>query len=174
MHKLPKMIEYIQLWPSSFLEIPDLEEAISKLPTSGQFLLRNTAISEPDEQELRGAELSLDKAWANSSGLSEEPTIMRETIALKANNAAYELAAAPAGAGKGVWTIAFGSSDSNPNNHDSTLAPVVDEAGRPVMDRVYNKPIYSNSAITLSVPEKIKIHPVQYETGLTWILAALP
>lgn len=135
---------------------------------------RNSVIQNADEQELIGSVLSLDKAWANSSSSSDAPNVTRETIALSANNTAYELATATVGTGRGIWTISFGASKTNTDNQEATLAPVIDQAGNPVIDELYNKPMYSNSAITLSIPEKVKIHPVYYETEITWILAALP
>lgn len=99
---------------------------------------------------------------------------MRETIALNSIGSAYEVATARAGSGKGVWTIAFGASDTNSSKQPATLTPVVDQTGKPVIDSHYSKPVYSNSAITLSIPETTKIHPVEYQTEITWILAKLP
>lgn len=135
---------------------------------------RNTVIQNVDEQELAGAVLSLDKGWANSSGTSGSPTVTRETIALNSIGTAYELGTASAGNGRGVWTIAFGASETNNNNMESTLTPVLDGAGNAVIDEFSGKPAYSNSAISLTIPKQTKIHPVQYGTELTWILGELP
>lgn len=134
----------------------------------------NSIIQEKEEQELKGAVLSLDKGWANSSGPSEAPTVTRETIALSSIGTAYEVATAENNSGKGVWTIAFGASETNTSDQPITLTPVVDASNNPVMDTTYNKPVYSNSAITLTVPETTVIHPVEYQTKITWILANLP
>ncbi|MDA9470508.1 WxL domain-containing protein [Enterococcus sp. 5H] len=135
---------------------------------------RNTVIQEASEQELSGAVLSLDKGWANSSGNSGSPTVTRETIALNSIGTAYELATATAGNGRGVWTIAFGASETNSNNMENTLSPVVDAAGNAVRDEFSGKPAYHNSAISLTIPTATKIYPVQYATEITWILAELP
>lgn len=135
---------------------------------------RNTVIQEAEERELHGAILSLDKAWANSSGTSQAPTVTRETIALDAIGTAYELARAEAGNGRGVWTIAFGASETNVSNQVNTLQPVLNEYGEVFIDERYQKPVYSNSAITLAIPDSTKIHPVQYDTAITWILGELP
>ena len=160
----------------SYIQITD-QRATSTgwtLQVKQETQFKNTVIQEAGEQELKGAVLSLDKGWANSSSTSEAPTVMRETIALDAIGSAYQVAAAPAGAGRGVWTISFGASDTNANHQETTLAPIIDAKGQAVMDQEYNKPAYSNSAITLSIPETTKIYPVQYETEITWLLAELP
>lgn len=133
----------------------------------------NAIIQKNAEKELKGAILSLDKGWANSSSPSEAPTVTRETIALSIGSA-QEVATASAGKGRGVWTIAFGASNTNKSKQDTTLSPLLDKKGKAVRDQEYQKAAYSNSAITLSVPENTKIYPVQYETKITWLLAELP
>ncbi|MGM0217979.1 WxL domain-containing protein [Enterococcus sp. AZ126] len=160
----------------SYIQITDQQAESSgwTLQVKQNYQFTNPIIQETSEQDLKGAVLSLDKGWANSSGTSEAPTVMRETIALNSIGSAYEVATARAGSGKGVWTIAFGASDTNSSKQPVTLTPVVDQAGKPVIDSIYNKPVYSNSAITLSIPEATKIHPVEYQTEITWILAKLP
>lgn len=160
----------------SYIQITDQQAESSgwSLQVKQNYQFTNPIIQETNEQDLKGAVLSLDKGWANSSGTSEAPTVMRETIALNSIGSAYEVATARAGSGKGVWTIAFGASDTNSSNQPVTLTPVVDQAGKPVIDSIYTKPVYSNSAITLSIPEATKIHPVEYQTEITWILAKLP
>lgn len=135
---------------------------------------RNTVIQEAGEQALTGAVLSLDKGWANSNSTSGSPTVTRETIALNSIGTAYELASATAGNGRGVWTIAFGASETNSNQLENTLSPALDAAGNPVIDEFSGKPAYHNSAISLTIPNATKIYPVQYATELTWILAELP
>ncbi|MGX7136394.1 WxL domain-containing protein [Enterococcus silesiacus] len=134
----------------------------------------NPVIQKQEEQTLVGAYLSLDKGWANSSGDSQAPTVTRETIGLNAINTAYEVATASPGTGRGVWTIAFGASEANSNQQSATLKPLKDSDGKAVIDEVYKKPAYTNSAVSLTIPESTKIYPVQYETEITWILAKLP
>lgn len=126
------------------------------------------------QQELTGAVLSLDQAWANSSGESESPTVTRETVALNGIGAAYELATASPGSGKGVWTIAFGASSTNTNNQNNTMSPAYGAEGQRISDTFSGKPAYYNSAIQLTIPERTQIQPITYETEVTWILAALP
>lgn len=144
------------------------------LQVKQNYQFRNTTIQKKSEQELTGAVLSLDKGWANSSGTSGSPIVAQETIALNAIGTAYELATATAGNGRGVWTIAFGASETNRNNMENTLSPVVDTAGNPAIDEFSGKPAYQNSAISLTLPSTTAIYPVQYATDLTWILAELP
>ncbi|OJG84743.1 hypothetical protein RV15_GL002888 [Enterococcus silesiacus] len=134
----------------------------------------NPVIQNKEEQSLVGAYLSLDKGWANSSGTSTPPAVTRETIGLNAIDTAYEVATAAPNTGRGVWTIAFGASDMNSDDQPVTLKPLVDKNGKAIMDEEYQKPAYTNSAITLTVPESTKIYPVQYQTEITWILAELP
>lgn len=125
-------------------------------------------------QELTGAVLSLDQAWANSSGASESPTVTRETVALNGIGAAYELATAKPGSGQGVWTIAFGASNTNTNNQNNTMTPAYDAKGQRITDIFSGKPAYYNSVIQLMIPVRTNIQPITYETEVTWILAALP
>ena len=160
----------------SFIQITDQRTNSTgwTLQVKQNHQFRNTVIQEASEQELSGAVLSLDKGWANSSGNSGSPTVTRETIALNSIGTAYELATATAGNGRGVWTIAFGASETNSNNMENTLSPVVDAAGNAVMDEFSGKPAYHNSAISLTIPTATKIYPVQYATEITWILAELP
>lgn len=135
---------------------------------------QNAVIQKREEQELLGAYLSLDNGWAKSSSTSPAPTVTRETIALNSMDTVYEVATATKGAGRGVWTIAFGASETNSDNQTTTLKPLVDKEGHAVLDEEYQKPAYTNSAITLTVPNAINVYPVQYETKITWILAELP
>ncbi|MDA9472833.1 WxL domain-containing protein [Enterococcus sp. 5H] len=160
----------------SYIQITD-QRTVSTgwtLQVKQEHQFRNRIIQEANEQQLEGAVLSLDKGWANSSGTSAPPTVTRETVALNANGAAHELAIASAESGRGVWTIAFGASETNSNNMVNTLSPAIDRSGNVVIDEFSGKPAYYNSAITLTIPNTTKIHPVQYETTLTWILAELP
>ncbi|GGC76876.1 WxL domain-containing protein [Enterococcus wangshanyuanii] len=160
----------------SYIQITDQQADSSgwTLQVKQEKQFTNPIIQNVEEQELKGAVLSLDKGWANSSSISEAPTVTRETIALNSIGSAYEVATARKNSGKGIWTITFGASESNTNNQPHTLTPVVDASHKPIIDQTYNKPVYSNSAITLTVPETTVIHPVEYQTEITWILAKLP
>lgn len=160
----------------SYIQITDQQADSSgwNLQVKQETQFKNAIIQEAGEQELKGAVLSLDQGWANSNSTSEAPTVTRETIALNSIGAAYEVATARSGGGKGVWTIAFGASDTNKNGQAHTLTPVTDAAGKPLIDRTYNKPVYNNSTITLTIPQNTVIHPVEYQTEITWILAKLP
>ena len=160
----------------NYIQITDQQADSSgwTLQVKQNYQFMNPIIQNEKERELIGAVLSLDKGWANSSGISEAPTVMRETIAINSIGSAYEVATAKAGSGKGVWTITFGASETNSSNQPVTLKPVVDQSGKPVIDSMYQKPVYSNSAITLTIPETTKIYPVDYQTEITWLLAKLP
>lgn len=138
------------------------------------FQFKNTIKEALADQELKGAVLSLDGAWANSSSSSEAPTVTRDTVELTAIGTTYELARADMGAGRGVWTVAFGASNTNSNQQTTTLSPILNKEGLPVIDTRTGKPSYENSAISLSVPESTKIHPVDYRTELTWIVSSAP
>ncbi|WP_348921399.1 WxL domain-containing protein [Enterococcus rotai] len=160
----------------SYVQLTD-QRALStgwSLQVKQETQFHNPIIQETGEQELKGAVLSLDKGWANSSSSSEAPVVTRETIALNTIGSTYEVATAAAGTGQGVWTISFGASDTNTGHQKPTLTPVKDEAGRPILEKEFNKPAYQNSAITLTIPETTVIHPVHYETKITWLLAELP
>ena len=130
--------------------------------------------SDANSNELKGAVLSLDQAWANSIGNSPAPTVTRNTIAIQNFDMAYELATAKPNAGRGVWTIAFGASSTNQNTQKNTLEALVDEKGQAIMDTRVNKQAHSNSAIKLDIPENVQIKPQKYKTKLTWILGAMP
>lgn len=151
---------------------PDASGWTLQVKQNTQF--HNSVIQNAAEQELTGAVLSLDKGWANSSGTSGIPTVTRNTIALSEIGAAYTVATASEGQGKGVWTIEFGASSGNTSGQENTLKALTDDEGNAVMDSSYSKQAYSNSAVSLKIPETTKIYPVQYQTELTWILAELP
>ncbi|WP_265459739.1 WxL domain-containing protein [Enterococcus sp. HY326] len=130
-------------------------------------------IQDLEHQQLDGAVLSFDKGWANSID-SGTPTVTRDTLAINQMGTAYTVATATSGQGAGVWLISFGASGENNANQENTLTAVTDEKGEPVLDATYNKPVYRNSAVSLSVPVATKIYPVQYTTTLTWTLEAGP
>ncbi|MHC5372560.1 WxL domain-containing protein [Enterococcus sp. LJL120] len=131
-------------------------------------------IQDLDNQELEGAVLSFGNGWANSSSNSNLPTVSRDTLAINEMNTAYTVATAANGQGTGVWTISFGASGENTSNQENTLTALTDSAGNPVMNSTFNKQVYSNSAVSLSVPDTTQIYPVQYTTTLTWTLTAGP
>lgn len=160
----------------SYIQITDQRAQATgwSIQVKQNYQFRNPIIQGATEQELHGAILSLDRGWSNSSSESKAPTVTRETIALTAMNTFYDVAVAKDDGGQGVWTIAFGASDSNKNHQASTLAAIKDEGGEIVTDTTYGKPAYENSAITLTIPEATKIYPVEYETTLTWLLGELP
>lgn len=159
----------------SYIQITDQRATSTgwSLQVKQETQFKNSVIQTLSEQELNGAVLSLDKGWSNSSSSGEGPTVTRETLALDIG-VAYQVANATAGAGRGVWTIEFGASSTNKNNQENTLTPLKDSKNKSIVDPEYQKPAYSNSAIKLSIPEKTKIYPVQYETTITWLLAELP
>lgn len=138
------------------------------------YQFRNSIIQDVAEQELRGAEISLDKGWANSSSASKGPIVTRETMTMAAMDTYYQVATARQEEGKGTWLISFGASGENKKNQENTIKPLKNELGELLLDEQEEKPVYSNSAVSLRIPENIKIHPVEYETTFTWVLGALP
>ncbi|OEH82582.1 hypothetical protein BCR26_13060 [Enterococcus rivorum] len=161
----------------SYIQITDQREQASswslQVKQSGQF--KNNVIQEKEEQELNGAIFSLDKIWVNSLGDRELPTVARDTIAFQNFNQAYNIANLEKEKGQnGTWLIIFGASPKNKANQENTLKPELDEQGNPIIDDKDGKPVYTNEAISIRIPENTKIHPVTYETTLTWILGDLP
>ncbi len=132
----------------------------------------SSIIQDLDSQELTGAVLSFDHGWANSVFSGETPTVTRDTLAIDAMGTAYTVATATSGQGGGTWTIAFGASEENVSDQENTLTALTDADGQALIDSTFNKPVYDNSAIQLSVPDTTKIYPVQYTTTLTWTLEA--
>lgn len=127
------------------------------------------------EDILKGAFLSFDKAWANSTmDQKYAPSFQQDVIELDKIGMTYDVATAEKGKGYGTWTIEFGASEENTNGLASTLTPLVDESGSPVIDATYNKQVYKNNAITFFVPGSVEKKPVHYQTVLTWIIAELP
>lgn len=123
-------------------------------------------------KELKGAILSLDKQWANSTmPLDFGPTIMKEAIQIDQVGSSYPIATADRGKGSGTWIIQFGSSGSN--DRVNTLVPIVNADGSIVKDPNRGKPMYRNNAVTLFVPGKTLKDPVKYTTVLTWTIAEL-
>ncbi|WP_086350635.1 WxL domain-containing protein [Candidatus Enterococcus clewellii] len=126
--------------------------------------------------KLKGAVISFDKSWVNSTwDLSAAPSVSKDVIRIDNIGDTYTLAEASAGNGQGTWLITFGASGENTSNQTNTLSPRLSPSGKQILDTSFeNKPIYKNSAVTLSIPEATKIDPVPYTTVLTWILSELP
>ncbi|MBP1046186.1 WxL domain-containing protein [Enterococcus sp. BWM-S5] len=127
------------------------------------------------EDVLKGAFLSFDKAWANSTmDQKYAPSFQQDVIELDKIGMTYNIATAEQGKGYGTWMIEFGASEENTAGLASTLTPLVDESGNAVMDATFNKQVHKNSAITFFVPGSVEKKPVHYQTVLTWIIAELP
>ncbi len=127
-------------------------------------------VSQDDEKaELKGAILSFDKQWANSTfDANYAPKIAKDTIKIDQMGTTYPVATAEVGKGSGTWTIEFGSSEA-------TLKEVLNADKTPVTDPISGgKPMYKNQAITLFVPGKTKKEPKKYQTVLTWTISELP
>lgn len=160
----------------SYVQISDRREIKSgwTLQLKQEIQFRHTQTKNKKEQDLTGTVLSLDNGWANSITGNPKPEVYRNTILLNNIGQSYEVATSKKDVGKGIWTINFGASIDNQNGQKDTLIPALNEKGEVIMDSVFQKPAYYNSAITLSIPDSIKIYPVQYQTELTWILSELP
>ncbi|ALS03004.1 hypothetical protein ATZ33_16945 [Enterococcus silesiacus] len=162
----------------SYIQITDerSEKLGWTLQVRQEFQFKNSVIQEKDEQELKGATLSLDHGWANSIYTWETaPVVTKDTIEITELATTQNIAIADVGSGKGQWTIEFGASETNTNNQKNTLFPKTTPSGEAVLDSEFeNQLVYGNKAVALSIPNGTVIKPVQYETELTWILAALP
>lgn len=161
----------------SYFQITDRRENASgwsiQVKQTRQF--HNDTIKEENERELKGTVLSLDKGWANSHSRKAKPTVTRDTIAIESIDTAYTIATARSGEGKGVWTVEFGASGDNEAQQENTLVPLKDENGKPIMDPVCpTKQAVANTAISLNIPDAIKVHPVEYQMELTWLIGQLP
>lgn len=126
-------------------------------------------------QELSGAILSFDNAWANASHKTEDitPQVTRETLSLVPGESVI-VAQAEKNKGWGVWTIEFGASQKNKNGQKETLYPLIDDNGQPIINTQWNQPDFENSAISLSIPDKTTILPKAYNTEIIWTIAKLP
>lgn len=152
-----------------FLQISDFRDTKSgwtlQVKQESQFKTK-------DYDELSGAVLSFDNGWANNQNKKGTPTVTRNTIAIDNIGQSYDVANAASGDGTGIWSIAFGASDKNKNNQKATLKPEKDSKGAPVVDS-NGKPVFRNSAVTLTIPESTKVLPKEYQTKITWVLAEL-
>ncbi|MGX7202949.1 hypothetical protein BCR22_10815 [Enterococcus plantarum] len=162
----------------NYLQITDSRAEASgwTLQVRQEYQFKNDVIQDDAEKELKGAVLSFDKAWANSAYTQEKsPQLSKDIIQLNAPGTTFPVASADQGQGKGTWIISFGASAENNGDQANTMFPKVDEKNQPVLDENFeNQQVQGNKAIFLSVPDAVKIHPVQYQTELTWILAELP
>ncbi|WP_025873645.1 WxL domain-containing protein [Enterococcus crotali] len=159
----------------NFVQVTDLRQK----PTGWTLQLRQEmqfTNKDTEHSEIKGAMLSLDKSWVNSTkDLSNAPQLSKEIINIDNVGASYNLAQANTGQGGGTWTISFGASVENQSNQKNTLEPRLDKNGQAVLDPVFdNKPIYLNKAVSLSIPGTTIVDPVPYTTVLTWVLAELP
>lgn len=131
--------------------------------------------NEKEGVQLKGAVISLDKAWTNSVVADKfSPTVQKEVIQMLAVGETYNLAKAEYEKGMGTWSIAFGASAENQNGQTATLDARKDAQGNAVMDTTFNQPSYLNSAVNLTIPGDSNNEPGAYSTVLTWILAELP
>lgn len=125
--------------------------------------------------ELKGAVISFDQTWVNSSReLTKAPTVSKEVIRMSNVGETYNLAVAKAGKGAGTWSIVFGASQENHNERPNTLEIRKDGSGKEIIDPIFKKPVYTNRAVTLSVPGATEKEAGAYSTVLTWVLAELP
>ncbi|MFD2305190.1 WxL domain-containing protein [Enterococcus termitis] len=125
--------------------------------------------------ELKGAVISFDQAWTNSTrDASLSPTVSKEVIHMSNIGDTYNLAQAQNEKGSGTWSIVFGASKENKNGRPNSLELRKDSSGNSIEDPIFKKPVYSNQAITLTVPKETEKETGAYSTVLTWILAELP
>ncbi|WP_430597942.1 WxL domain-containing protein [Enterococcus sp. AZ177] len=128
-----------------------------------------------ENNTLKGAILSFDNSWTNSkTNAAQAPDVSKEVIHLNNIGETYDLAKAEFGKGGGTWSIVFGASGENSSGQKATLAPKLDDQGKPVIDQKLKKNIYSNSAVKLAIPEAEEIKAGTYSTVLTWIISELP
>lgn len=156
---------------ASYIQITDLRQ---ESPGWNLQLKQKNQFKNENQIELNGATLSFDKGWANSGGIGKPPTMFRDSILIDDIGSSYQIASATKGAGKGTWLLSFGASSDNHSGQENTLSPLKKEDGLPMMDELFNKEMYTNSAINLSVPDKTTIVPGHYQTELIWILQATP
>lgn len=128
-----------------------------------------------DNNELTGAVLSYDNAWANASHMTDDikPDVTRGTLSLIPGESVI-VAQAEKNKGWGVWTIEFGGSIGNGYAQKETLYPLEDDNGKPIINTEFNKPDFGNRAVSLKVPSTTQILPKQYKTEIIWTIAKLP
>lgn len=132
--------------------------------------------SKGSEKELKGAMFSFTNVWANSAySLEPAPSVTKEAIEITQQGVTYDVATAEAGHGKGTWLIVFGASEDNQYGQKPTLFKKEANDKKSILDSEYeNKEVFGNEAVTLSIPDKTVIKPMQYKTALTWVLSEIP
>ena len=100
--------------------------------------------------------------------------MFRDTISIDEIGNNYQVASAAKGAGQGTWLLSFGASSDNQLGQENSLTLLKDASGKTVLDSTFNKELYTNSAINLTIPDKTSIIPGRYQTELTWSLQATP
>ena len=100
--------------------------------------------------------------------------MFRDAISIDSIGNGYQIASAEQGAGKGTWLLSFGASAENKVGQENTLSKLKDDTGKAIVNPIFNKEMFTNSAINLTVPDKTTIVPGRYQTELTWILQATP
>lgn len=156
---------------ANYIQVTDLREGT---PGWSLQLKQNSQFKNENNIELNGSVLSFDNGWANSGGTGQEPIVFRDTISIDAIGNAYSVATASEGSGNGTWLVSFGASESNELNQKNTLSLLKDSKGEGIIDESYGKEMVTNTAITLSVPDKTAILAGEYGTELTWLLQATP
>lgn len=155
----------------TYVQITDLRQGT---PGWSLQLKQETQFKNEDNVELNGAVFSFDKGWANSGGTGQGPSVFRDTIAIDTIGSSYQVASASKGTGNGTWLLSFGASETNQHNQENSLSLITTSEGGELVDQVFNKPSYTNSAVSLTVPDKTTILAGEYHTHLTWILQATP
>lgn len=133
-------------------------------------------IGSNESTQLKGSYISLDKSWTNSTmDKKYAPSLVNDVIRIDKIQTTYDLAKADKGKGQGIWSVEFGASSENEHDLDSTLTPMVDKIGQPILDPNFkNKQVYENNAVTFFVPGASNREAGKYQTVLTWILSELP
>lgn len=150
----------------SFIQISDFREKSSGWSLQ---VKQDHQFKTNDYDELKGAVLSLDKGWANSSSIKEAPTVTRDTLEINNIGEVYDVARATKGGGGGVWSINFGASKDNDDNQPSTITEGQKTNGKEKVESAIK-----NSAVKLNIPDSTKVIPKEYQTKITWILAETP
>lgn len=155
----------------NYIQISDLRGTLSGWTVS---VRQETHFQHEGKKEefIKGAYLSLDKQWVNSTVPEKyRPTVIKDAIKIDEIGATYKIAEASKGKGGGTWMIPFGSVGDNKHIGD-TLDPLLNKDGSEVVDK-YGNIVEKNSAIQLFVPKKVKKLPGKYKVILTWTLSEL-
>ncbi len=148
----------------SFIQISDMRETKSgwKLQVKQEHQFKT-----PDNKELTGAVLSIDKGWANSIDDQNPPNVTRDTLSINNIGQVYDVARADKNKGSGVWSINFGASDHNDDGQPITLF-------KEKVSNADKESVIRNSAIALRIPDSTKIATKEYATKITWLLSETP